>query len=148
MRGFDGYKRVNGHKRFFLVDTLGLLLEARVLPASTPEVNAAMVALEGLKLVFPRLKRVWADQGFQGWEFKAWLEGALGWAPELTSGVSKPGRAGFRVAPRRWVVGRSFAWVSRFRRCVREFEFLPESSEAMIYGCMVRLMVARLARMT
>jgi putative transposase len=104
--------------------------------------------LDGLNRVFTRLEHVWADQGFKGWEFKAWLKGALGWTLELTSGVSKPGRADFEVAPKRWVVERSFAWVSRFRRCGREYEFLAESSEAMIYGCMTRLMVARLARMT
>ena len=129
-------------------DSLGLLLEARVLPANTSEVTAAMTVLEGLQKTFPRVTRAWADQGFQGWEFAAWVKGALGWTLELTSGVSKPGKAGFRVAPRRWVVERSFAWVTRFRRCAREYELLPESSEAMIYGCMVRLMVARLARMT
>ena len=102
-RGFDGYKRVNGRKRFFLVDTLGLILKARVLPANTPEIMSAMRVLEGLNLVFTRLEHVWADQGFKGWEFEAWLKGALGWTLELTSGVSKPGRADFKVAPRRWV---------------------------------------------
>ena len=148
VRGFDGYKRVNGRKRFFLVDTLGLLLKVRVLPANTPEVTAAMAALEGLQTVFPRVTRAWADQGFQGWEFEAWVRGALGWRLELTKGVSKPGKSDFKVAPKRWVVERSFSWVTRFRRCVREYEFLPDSSEAMIYGCMTRLMVARLVRMT
>jgi hypothetical protein len=79
------------------VDTLGLLLKARVLPANTPEITAAMVTLEGLNRVFPDLKHAWADQGFEGWEFKAWLKGVLGWTLELMKGVSKPGRAEFRV---------------------------------------------------
>jgi hypothetical protein len=51
-----------GRKRFFLVDTLGLILKARVLPANTPEIKAAMGVLEGLNKVFTRLERVWADQ--------------------------------------------------------------------------------------
>jgi putative transposase len=146
IRGYDGYKGINGRKRFFLVDTLGLLLKTRVLPANTPEITAAMGVLEGLNTVFTRLKHVWADQGFRGWEFETWIRGVLGWRLELTSGVSKPGRADFKVAPKRWVVERSFAWLTRFRRCVREYEFLGDSSEAMIYGCMTRLMIARLAR--
>lgn len=123
-----------------------MLLTARVLPANTPEITAAMAVLDGLSTVFTRLERVWADQGFKGWEFKAWVKGALGWTLELRSGISKPGKAVFKVVAKRWMVERSFAWVTRFRRCVREYEFLAGSSEAMIYGCMTRLMVARLAR--
>jgi putative transposase len=56
IRGYDGYKRINGRKRFFLVDTLGLLLTTRVLPANTPKITAAMGVLE-------RFSRVWSTSG-------------------------------------------------------------------------------------
>jgi transposase len=54
--------------------------------------------------------------------------------------------AGFRVIPRRWVVERTLAWISKHRRCVRDYETLPEHSEAMVYIAMIMTMSRRLAR--
>ena len=51
----------------------------------------------------------------------------------------------FKVLPRRWVVERTFGWLGRYRRLSKDDELLPEASEAMIYGAMVRLMLSRLA---
>jgi putative transposase len=53
---------------------------------------------------------------------------------------------GFVVLPRRWVVERTFGWLVRFRRLSRDYEKLPETSEAMIYAAMGRIMLKRLAR--
>jgi putative transposase len=143
-RGYNGYKRVNGRKRFLLVDTMGLLLKAKVVPANCSETDVAMVALEGLELRFPRLELVWADQGFKSWAFDAWMKGSLKWELELTSGLSKPGQVDFRPAPWRWVVERSIAWLLSNRRLARSFERLPETEEALMYSCMTRLMLNRL----
>ncbi|WP_027875880.1 transposase, partial [Meiothermus cerbereus] len=55
------------------------------------------------------------------------------------------GHRGFVVIPRRWVVERTFAWLSFNRRLNRDYEFLPETSETFIYTAMIRLMVRRLA---
>jgi putative transposase len=52
----------------------------------------------------------------------------------------------FRVLPRRWVVERTFAWLGQSRRLSKDYERLPATSEAMIYGAMSRLMLRRLAR--
>ena len=52
---------------------------------------------------------------------------------------------GFAVLPRRWVVEWTFAWITQCRRLGKEYEGLPQSSEAMIYIAMTRLMVRRLA---
>jgi len=49
------------------------------------------------------------------------------------------------VLPRRWVVERTFAWLSFCRRLSKDYEVLPETSEAMIFAAMVHLMVRRLA---
>jgi transposase len=54
--------------------------------------------------------------------------------------------AGFQVIPRRWVVERTLAWISKHRRCVRDYETLPEHAEAMIYIAMIMTMSRRLAR--
>lgn len=52
----------------------------------------------------------------------------------------------FKVLPRRWVVERTFSWIDQNRRMSKDYERLPESSEAFIYLAMTRLMVRRLAR--
>ncbi len=62
IRAYNGYKHLKGRKRFVLVDTLGLLLKAWIVPGNWPQTDAAMVGLEGLEMVFPRMELVWADQ--------------------------------------------------------------------------------------
>ena len=56
----------------------------------------------------------------------------------------EPGR--FYVLPRRWVVERTFAWLGQARRLSKDYERLPTTSEAMIYGAMVRLLLRRIAK--
>ena len=144
LSGYNGYKSIKGRKRFTLVDTLGLLLKDKIVPGDWSETDAAMVGLEGLEQEFPRIELLWADQGFKGWEFIAWLKGTVKWKLELTSGISKPGKPDFQVAPKRWVVERTYAWLLRNRRLSRSHERLPEMEESLIYSCMTRLMLRRL----
>ena len=145
-RGFDGYKRVNGRKRFLLVDTLGLLLLVKIVPANTAETKAAMSGLERVNEVLSEVQLAWADQGFGGEPFRSWMKSALGWDLELTSGLSKPGKPDFVVAPRRWVVERTIAWLCQNRRLLCDFERLVEVSTGWVYAAMTLLMVRRLAR--
>lgn len=142
--GFDGYKRVYGRKRFLLVDTLGLLLRVTVLPANTAETTAARLALAHLDAGVDRVQVVWADQGFGGGPLTTWVQDQLGWTLELTSGLSKPGRPDFQVAPRRWVVERTIAWLGRNRRLLCDFERLVAVTTGWIYAAMVLLMLRRL----
>ena len=146
-RGFDGYKRVNGRKRFLLVDTLGVLLLVQVVPGNTAETKAAMIGLERVNEVFDMVELAWADQGFGGEPLRLWMKQALGWDLELTSGISKPGKPDFEVAPRRWVVERTIAWLCRNRRLLCDFERLVVVSTGWVYAAMTLLMARRLARM-
>jgi putative transposase len=169
-RGYDGGKRVSGRKRHLLVDTLGLVLRADVHTADRQERATVPRLLVGADREFPRLDKVWVDQGYTGGG-RAWIERELGWHVEV---VQHPptGRGGFKGVPdptmpygvrivrvparkvrgfrgplpRRWVVERTFAWFMHSRRFARDYERLPATDEALIYVAMTRLMLRRLAR--
>jgi putative transposase len=153
-RGYDGAKRLAGRKRHILVDTNGLVLAARVHGADLPDRDGGRRLLaESLGGELPRLELVWADGAYSG-EFRRWAEEELGWRVEVPYhrdrqlwryGLEEKPR-GFRVLPRRWVVERTFAWLSQVRRLSKDYERLPEVAEVMIYGAMSRLMLRRLAR--
>ena len=113
-KGFDGAKKIHGRKRFILTDTLGLVLKVHITPANLKETDGGRDLLERLEGQFPRLEHLWVDQGFQFWEFGRWVLGALKWTMEITgNSVARPGDKGFEVIPRRWVVERTFACMTR-----------------------------------
>jgi putative transposase len=157
--GYDGGKKINGRKRHILVDTLGLLLNVVVHPANLQDRDGARLVLAGLQQRFPRLRHLWADQAYTG-PIVDWITEHLGWTVEI---VERSPRRGFvvtadgefqRVAlpavfeplPRRWVVERTLAWTSHYRRMSRDYERLPSTSEALIYLTGIRLLLGRLTR--
>ena len=144
-RGYDANKHVTGRKRHILVDVMGLLLAVVVHQANIQERAGAKVLLRrAVTKGFARLQLIWADGGYTGAEFKAWVRKLTGWLLEV---VTRPeGTKGFTVLPRRWVVERTFGWFGRSRRLSKDYEQLPETSEAIIYAVMVRLMLKRLAQ--
>ena len=91
--------------------------------------------------VAPRVTAGWVDQGFAGGV--AAVKEQYGWELEV---VTKPkDQRGFVVQPRRWVVERTFAWLTDCRRLVKDYEVYAETSEAFIYLAMIHLMLRRLA---
>lgn len=91
--------------------------------------------------MFENLQLVWADQGYQG-PFEDWVKEYTWWDLEIVR--KREGQVGFEVQPRRWVVERTFAWLGRYRRLGKEYEQLSESTEAMIYLAMTKLMLNRI----
>jgi putative transposase len=144
-RGFDKAKVVTGRKRHILVDVLGLILVVLVHKASIQERDGAKSLRQRAKQKgFERLSLIWADGGYQGQPMIDWVFALAGWIFEV---VKRPdGAKGFQVLPRRWVVERTLAWLGRYRRLSKDYEVLPQTSEAFIYAAMVKLMLARLAR--
>jgi transposase len=141
-RGWDNAKKVNGRKRHLAVDALGLLLAVVVTPASTQDRDGARPLLWRLRTRYRRIRLIWADAGYAG-QLLAWAQATLRLAIEV---VRKRDAHAFEILPRRWVVERTFAWISKHRRCVRDYERLPEHHEAMIKWAMIALMTRRLAR--
>ncbi|WP_299430641.1 IS5 family transposase [uncultured Meiothermus sp.] len=141
-RGFDVGKLTWGRKRHILVDTLGLLLGVLVSSAGVQDRDGARSLFEQIcHDPWRRMQKVWADGAYAG-ELIRWLQHLLGWTLEIVDKL--PGHKGFQVLPRRWVVERTFAWITRNRRLARDYERLPRHSEAFIYAAMIRLMLKRL----
>ena len=154
-RGYDGGKKVSGRKRHLVVDTQGLLLKAKVLPADLHDRPAAELVLAGLHQPFPGVRLLWADTAYRG--LADWLAQALGWSLEITrhwwtgarvwvaAGQPPPERpAGFQVLAHRWIVERIFAWLGRNRRLSKDYERLCETTETWICLAMTRLMLRRI----
>lgn len=144
-RGFDAHKRCSGRKRHILVDTRGLLLAVLVTGANVQDREGAKQLLTSFyRVSFQsfRLKRIWADAGYQG-ALISWTQAAFAWKLDIVRRTKH--QAGFELLPKRWLVERTFAWLVRNRRLSRDYERLPQTSEAFIYVAMIRLMTRRLA---
>ena len=170
-RGFDGGKKVRGRKRHILVDTEGLVVEARVHSAKVPDQDGVRRLLEPARGRLPRLSHPWVDAGYRG-RGKDWVEERLGLEVEIVDRTPKPPpekvlrtwarewfrdgrkmdlkklpeRPAFENLPRRWVAERTFAWISHNRRMSKDHEKLCSTGEAFVHAAMARLMVKRLAR--
>lgn len=142
VRGYDSGKNVKGRKRHLLVDTLGLLMAVVVSAASISDPAGAKGVFRRLGGTGKKLRRIWVDGTYRG-KLVEWVSGHYKFLlePVLRSDDMK----GFVILPRRWVVERTFAWLTQCRRLSKDYEVLPASSEAMIYIAMIRLMLRRLA---
>jgi putative transposase len=144
-RGFDGGKLISGRKRHIVFDSLGLLLSVVVTAASADDGATAPRVLGPLdRRRFPRLERIWGDQKYRNHALDRWLVGAK--KPFRVLVVERPaGSEGFVKLPKRWVAERSFAWYGRDRRHSKDYERLPQSSEAWIRLSAIGGMLRRLA---
>jgi len=133
---------VTGRKRHLLVDTEGRLTELFVHDADIQDPDGGRDVLAFAKAEHPRLEKVWADTRYQG-GFVDWARGKLNISVEVVHRLQN--QVGFVVLARRWVVERTFAWLLKCRRLVRDYEELSETTEAWIYLAMSRLYLRRLA---
>ena len=173
-RGYDGGKKVKGRKRHLLVDTQGLVLEAKVHSARVMDRDGIKPLLERIEGRFPRLSHLWLDAGYNGQGKGAdWVQKTLGWTAQIVRHPPKvapqevmrawarelakegmtidwqkllPPKDPRGFLPRRWVVERTFSWLGQNRRMSKDYEKLCATSEAFIYVAMSRLMAKRLAR--
>src|SRR5258706_4221164 len=142
VRGYDAHKCVKGRKRRLLVDTLGLPIAWYVTPADLSDPQGARRLLGGLAYFVPRLTKIWADAAYRGKELAEWRQQqGTGWDLEIVE--REPGTRGFQAQPRRWVVERSFAWLSRNRRLAKDYELKVQTSETLMELAGIRLLLRR-----
>jgi transposase len=141
--GYDAGKKTKGRKRHIAVDTMGLLLAIVVTAASIQDRDGAHRLLVTLRARFSTVSWVWADGGYAG-RLLLWATKVLSFTVQIVKRSDKI--AGFLVLPRRWVVERTFGWINKYRRCVRDYETLPAHHEAMVTIAMIMTMSRRLAR--
>jgi transposase len=143
-QGFDAGKKVTGRKRHILVDTLGLLLNVVVHSADVQDRDGAPLVLDRrTRRFFPFIERIFADAGYQGTKAAAAIAKTGTWTLEI---VKRNELHRFVVLPKRWIVERTLAWISRNRRLSRDFERYARTVAAFIRLAMVRLMLRRLTR--
>jgi transposase len=133
---------VLGRKRHVLVDTLGLLLSVDVHAASVQDRDGAETLLRQARRRFPFIKRVIGDGGYQGPKMAALVARTGAWRLEI---VKRSDLHRFVVLPKRWIVERTLAWISRNRRLSRDYECHIRKSAAFVRLAMIRIMLRRLA---
>ena len=139
-RGYDAGKKIAGRKRHIVVDTMGLVLGLVVHGAGQQDRNAALQVLESIRFRSNRMEKIFADGGYSG-KLIDKVKEELRWALEIVKRTNK----GFKVLPKRWIVERTFAWISNFRRNSKDYEYLVESSVAIIRLSMIQVMLNRLS---
>ena len=138
-RGFDGAKKIVGRKRHIAVDTDGRLLMVNVTTANIADSTGAQAVIEALRKRWPWIRHLFADGAY---DRRQLLDRAafLDFIVEIVRRTEQD----FKILPRRWVVERTFGWLTRYRRLVRDYEARLDVSEAMIYVAMGSLLVRRL----
>jgi transposase len=139
--GYDGHKRRKGSKVHLAVDTLGHLLALHVTPANEQErAQVGQLTQAVQEVTGGSVEVAFVDQGYTGGEAQ---EVAEGHGIELLVVKLPEAKRGFVLLPRRWVVERSFAWTTRFRRLVRDYERLPETLAGLHFVAFACLMLNR-----
>jgi transposase len=122
---------------------MGLILCIVITAASVQDRDGARPLLWQLAAGYRAVALIWADGGYAG-RLVSWAKDTLRRTVQI---VRRPDNLHtFKVLPRRWVVERTFGWIMKHRRCVRDYERLPEHHETYIYWSMIHVMAARLAR--
>ena len=122
-----------------------MVLAVVVHPANIQDRDGAkaVFAKAQLSRPWPRMARVWADGGYAG-KLITWVAMFCGWLLEIVK--RNDDVKGFQLLPKRWVVERTFSWLSNYRRLSKHYEYWNETGEAMIDVAMIHVMLHRLAR--
>lgn len=140
-RGYDAAKRITGRKRHIAVDTEGRLLMVNMTAADVSDSAGAQSILNALRKRWPWVKHLFGDGAYdkrQLMDKAAYLDFTVEVVRRLT------GQAGFAVLRKRWVVERTFGWMMRWRRLVRDYETRIDVSQNMVYIALGSLLLRRI----
>ena len=135
--GYDAGKKTKGRKRHHLTDTQGLLVHTKVHSAAIQDRDGAKLLLKSAGTILKNIKKIYADGGYTG-KLIAWVKKQFGITLEI---VKRNELHTFVVLPKRWIIERTNAWISKARRLAREYEKKIRNQESMMYVRMVQLMV-------
>ncbi len=110
--------------------------------AGVQDRDGAKMVIQKVRFNSPRLKKLWADGGYRG-KLEQWVKQFAHCKLEIVKRAEA--NKGFAVLPKRWIVERTFAWLSRYRRLSKDYEFFTQTGENLIYMAMINLMLHRLA---
>lgn len=141
--GYDGHKRKKGSKIHAAVDTLGHLLALHVTPANEQDrAQVAALAEAVQETTDAAVELAYVDQGYTG---ETPADAARSHGIQLEVVKHPEAKNGFVLLPRRWVVERSFAWATRFRRLAKDYERLPETVAGLHFVAFSMLMLTQLS---
>ena len=141
-RGYDAGKKIVGRKRHIVVDTDGRLLMVNLTTADISDSAGAQAIPDAIRKRWPWVKHLFADGAYDRGKLvdKAVL---LDFVIEIVRRIDA--EPCFKLLPRRWVVERTFGWMTRWRRLVRDYEHRIDVSEAMIHVAMGSLLLRRIS---
>lgn len=165
IKSYDSVKKVKGRKRHILVDNQGFLLATEVTSADTNDRIGLKDILDRLKNKFTHLKLIWADMGYLGKNTRVmvenygrhleivkrprkwfWVSADVNVNEYLESkGIDTSG--GFKVQPKRWIVERTLAWLNKYRRLSKDYEYLTDTAEVTLLLAMCRTILRRLIKL-
>ena len=126
-----------------LVDTLGLVLQALVTPASVQDRDGGQALCTALGERFPLLTKLFVERAYRGPQFAQAL-GTLRPQLPIELVTRQDQRQGFVVLPKRWLVDRTLAWLNRCRRLAKDVENRLRSALAVVHLAAIRLRVRKL----
>ena len=142
-RGYDAGKKIVGRKRHIAVDTEGRLLMTNLTTADISDSAGAQLILDAIRQRWPWLKHLFADGAYDRIQLMD-KAAFLGFVIEVVRRIDR--EPGFKILPRRWVVERTFGWMMRWRRLVRDYETRIDVSEAMIHVALGSLLLRRISQ--
>lgn len=141
LRGIDGNKRIKGRKRHIMVDTMGNIITNVVHVANIHDSKGAYLVLKNLNENIYGIQLIYADCGYRG-ELIQTAKNIYNYELKISPKIKEMTKN--RVSPKRWIVERTFAWLESFRRLSKDFEYLLESSQAMIYLASLKLLLNKI----
>ena len=139
-RGYDAAKKIKGRKRHALVDTDGRALMLDPHRADIQDRDAGGPVLKASRALFPFVTKLFADSAYHHDRVKD----ATSITVEIVTKITD--QTGFVVIPRRWIVGRFFAWINRNKRLAKDVEATLKSARAFLYAAAIMLFIRRLAQ--